>query len=162
MSSPSVELQRDASGIKMDTVTSNKLQKTPTLIQIVKSKLFISIVIVVAVMLTLLCIGLVVTYENKNDVTDSIDAWKDKLSEEQLEWFDVALDELKMALKVRQNTRRAKNVILFVGDGMGPNTLTASRIFKYGEEGNLVWDTFPHMGALKVTLLLKITTYFGK
>ena len=31
----------------------------------------------------------------------------------------------------------AKNVILFIGDGMGPVTVTASRIFKYGEAGKL-------------------------
>ncbi|MFQ2320888.1 alkaline phosphatase [Aeromonas dhakensis] len=31
----------------------------------------------------------------------------------------------------------AKNVILFIGDGMGPTVLTATRIYKVGEEGNL-------------------------
>jgi alkaline phosphatase len=31
----------------------------------------------------------------------------------------------------------AKNVIFFLGDGMGPTTVTASRIYKYGEAGSL-------------------------
>ncbi|CAD7491905.1 alkaline phosphatase [Aeromonas dhakensis] len=31
----------------------------------------------------------------------------------------------------------AKNVILFIGDGMGPTVLTATRLYKVGEEGNL-------------------------
>ena len=31
----------------------------------------------------------------------------------------------------------AKNVIFFLGDGMGPTTVTAARIYKYGEAGKL-------------------------
>lgn len=115
----------------------------------IKSKFFISVLIVVAVFVTLLCIGLVVAYEKENDVTQSIDAWKDKLSQEQSDWFDSGLDELKIALQTKINTRRAKNVILFVGDGMGPNTVTATRLNEVGEEGHLRWERFPHMGLLK-------------
>ena len=37
----------------------------------------------------------------------------------------------------------AKNVIFFLGDGMGLNTLTASRIYGVGEEGSLTIDTHP-------------------
>lgn len=45
---------------------------------------------------------------------------------------------------------RARNVILFVGDGMGVSTVTAARIFagqragKDGESHQLTMDTFPH------------------
>ncbi|WP_394781244.1 alkaline phosphatase, partial [Undibacterium sp.] len=35
----------------------------------------------------------------------------------------------------------AKNIIFFLGDGMGPSTVTASRIYKYGEAGSLTMDT---------------------
>ena len=35
----------------------------------------------------------------------------------------------------------AKNVIFFLGDGMGPTTITASRIYRYGEGGKLSMDT---------------------
>ena len=35
----------------------------------------------------------------------------------------------------------AKNVIFFLGDGMGPTTVTAARIYKYGEDGKLKMET---------------------
>ncbi|EKE77588.1 alkaline phosphatase [Gallaecimonas xiamenensis] len=50
---------------------------------------------------------------------------------------------------------KAKNVILFVGDGMGVSTLTAARIFegqqqgKSGEENRLSFETFPYSGLVK-------------
>jgi alkaline phosphatase len=43
----------------------------------------------------------------------------------------------------------ATNVIFFLGDGMGPTTVTASRIYKYGEAGTL------GMEALKRTARIK-------
>ncbi|MBB5019113.1 alkaline phosphatase [Chitinivorax tropicus] len=42
-----------------------------------------------------------------------------------------------------------KNVIFFLGDGMGINTLTASRIYAVGEEGELTIDTMPETGFIK-------------
>ena len=51
---------------------------------------------------------------------------------------------------------RAKNVILFLGDGMGISTITAARILKgqlgghRGEEGYLEFDRFPYTGLVKV------------
>ncbi|MBT0586598.1 alkaline phosphatase [Alteromonas oceanisediminis] len=53
------------------------------------------------------------------------------------------------------NSLRAKNVILFVGDGMGISTLTASRIFQGqlegnpGEEGYLSFEEFPYTALVK-------------
>lgn len=50
---------------------------------------------------------------------------------------------------------RAKNVILFVGDGMGVSTVTAARILEGqlkgmdGEENNLSFDLFPYTGLAK-------------
>ena len=43
----------------------------------------------------------------------------------------------------------AKKVISFLGDGMGPATLTAARIYKYGEEGNLQMQNLPYTARLK-------------
>jgi len=43
----------------------------------------------------------------------------------------------------------AKNIIFFLGDGMGPSTITASRIFKYGEDGSLTMDTFERTARIK-------------
>ncbi len=57
-----------------------------------------------------------------------------------------ALDKAK-ALKIKN--KRAKNVILFIGDGMGVSTLTAARILEgqlrgeSGEENRLSFEEFP-------------------
>jgi alkaline phosphatase len=44
---------------------------------------------------------------------------------------------------------RARNVIFFLGDGMGINTLTAARIFAVGEAGELTIDTLPESAFVK-------------
>ena len=61
------------------------------------------------------------------------------------------------------NTNVAKNVIIFVGDGMSIPTLTASRIYKAqyqgrqegrhvnGEETLLTFEQFPNVGLSKVS-----------
>ena len=43
----------------------------------------------------------------------------------------------------------ALNVIFFLGDGMGPATVTAARVFKYGETGELHMETLPHTARIK-------------
>ena len=48
-----------------------------------------------------------------------------------------------------QLEQRAKNVIFFLGDGMGLNTLTAARIFHAGEEGELTIDRLPESAFVK-------------
>ena len=40
--------------------------------------------------------------------------------------------------------RKARNVIFFVGDGMGVSTVTATRIYSVGLDGQLVVDQFPY------------------
>ena len=42
-----------------------------------------------------------------------------------------------------------KNVVFFLGDGMGMTTLTAARIYKVGEDGNLTIDTLPETGFVR-------------
>jgi alkaline phosphatase len=44
----------------------------------------------------------------------------------------------------RPPQRRAKNVVLFIGDGMGISTISATRVLSVGVSGNLVMDQFPH------------------
>lgn len=57
--------------------------------------------------------------------------------------------------------KKAKNVVFFLGDGMGISTITASRIFKgqlaghRGEEGYLEFDRFPYSAFIKVCDRLK-------
>lgn len=70
-------------------------------------------------------------------------------------WWDLAQNELAAALNVRENWNVAKNVIMFLGDGMGITVNTAGRIFKgqkkglNGEEGYLAWERFPNAALLK-------------
>lgn len=52
----------------------------------------------------------------------------------------------------------AKNVIFFLGDGMGPVTVTASRIYKYGESGKLAMDTLGRTARVKTYSLDAQTT----
>ena len=43
----------------------------------------------------------------------------------------------------------AKNVIFFLGDGMGTTTVTAAQIYKVGEEGLLTMETLDHTARIK-------------
>ncbi|XP_055335624.1 alkaline phosphatase-like isoform X2 [Paramacrobiotus metropolitanus] len=77
------------------------------------------------------------------------------VSESPETWWTVGQDELRDTLKSKLNHNIAKNVIVFLGDGMGVTTVTAARILKgqldgkSGEEGYLHFDRFPHTGLLK-------------
>ncbi|XP_077397317.1 alkaline phosphatase, tissue-nonspecific isozyme [Festucalex cinctus] len=79
-----------------------------------------------------------------------------KVEEENPEfWRSQAKDTLQAALNRRQNTNVAKNILFFLGDGMGITTYTAARILKgqlqnhTGEETVMTMDTFPHVGLAK-------------
>ncbi|WP_394392045.1 alkaline phosphatase [Shewanella woodyi] len=58
-------------------------------------------------------------------------------------------------LSVNNEAGAAKNIILFVGDGMGVSTVTAARILEgqlkgeTGEENSLSFETLPHLGLAK-------------
>ena len=62
---------------------------------------------------------------------------------------------LEQALTAQPNTNRARNVILFVGDGMGISTITAARIFEGQQRGKdgvsnvLAFEAFPHLALSK-------------
>ncbi len=62
---------------------------------------------------------------------------------------------VKRSGKLRADHRRAKNVILFVGDGMGIFTVTAARILEgqlrgeNGEENLLEFETLPNVALSK-------------
>lgn len=65
-------------------------------------------------------------------------------------------------MQLRRNLRDidsmtvARNIILFIGDGMGLTTVTAARILrgqqngKSGEENELAFDKFQHVALAKV------------
>jgi alkaline phosphatase len=44
---------------------------------------------------------------------------------------------------------QAKNIIFFLGDGMGPTTITAARIYKYQEEGLLNFERLDRTARIK-------------
>lgn len=84
--------------------------------------------------------------------------WTMSYSEEELHasyWNNKARQALHTAMNIQPNLHKAKNVILFLGDGMGVPTVTAARILKgqlaghSGEETSLVMDTFPHLALSK-------------
>ncbi|OWF42220.1 alkaline phosphatase-like [Mizuhopecten yessoensis] len=72
------------------------------------------------------------------------------------DWNKMARDSLDEALKLKQINKVAKNVILFIGDGLGLSTVTASRILKGqkmgnpGEETVLEFEKFPYVALSKV------------
>lgn len=51
--------------------------------------------------------------------------------------------------KAERGRGRAKNVILFIGDGMGVSTVTATRVYSVGVAGQLVVDQFPYTALSK-------------
>ncbi|XP_021966239.2 alkaline phosphatase isoform X2 [Folsomia candida] len=71
-------------------------------------------------------------------------------------WFRLGQEGLRKRIEEPRRESKAKNLIMFIGDGMSVSTVTASRIFKgqregllFGEEGQLHMDTFPYVGASK-------------
>ncbi|XP_071445254.1 alkaline phosphatase-like [Hetaerina americana] len=88
--------------------------------------------------------------------------------DKQSHWMKDGVHELEESLKLQQkhNEGIARNVIIFVGDGLDQNTITASRMYKShywserrphselhrrekGDEENLIFEDFPNIGLLK-------------
>lgn len=66
-------------------------------------------------------------------------------------WDNVGQDTLRIQLQKNQlNKKVAKNIILFLGDGMSIPTLAATRIYMGGEEKQLTFEKFPYTGLSKV------------
>jgi alkaline phosphatase len=77
-------------------------------------------------------------------------------AEDPQSWADQGSEALKAADKhSQQRNTAARNVILFVGDGMGISTITAARILsgqqkgKPGEESSLTFEAFPNLALVK-------------
>ena len=62
---------------------------------------------------------------------------------------------VKKQIKQKPNTKRAKNIILFIGDGNGLSSVYATRVFegqklnKMGEEHQLSYEKFPYLALSK-------------
>ncbi|NTV70848.1 MAG: alkaline phosphatase [Azonexaceae bacterium] len=78
-----------------------------------------------------------------------------KTPESVQDWFNNGQKFIEDSKKSFPNNRKAKNVIFFVGDGMGVSTLTAARILegqlkgKTGEENRLSFEHFPNVALSK-------------
>ncbi|GAB4534886.1 MAG: hypothetical protein Tsb0010_15000 [Parvularculaceae bacterium] len=75
--------------------------------------------------------------------------------EEARKWREIARETLEARIERRTNHRRAKNVIVFWADGMGPTLAAAARIYQgqlrgeEGEENFLTFERFPYTGFVK-------------
>ena len=73
-----------------------------------------------------------------------------------MDWWAAGQAELGWATSLKQNANVAKNVIIFIGDGMGISTESAARIFQAqtrkvtGNDALLSWNTFPHAAISRV------------
>jgi alkaline phosphatase len=71
------------------------------------------------------------------------------------DWWRAGQEFIRESQHERDVRRRAKNVILFVGDGMGISTVTAARILEGqmknapGEENQLFFEAFPNVALSK-------------
>lgn len=71
------------------------------------------------------------------------------------DWYAAGQRAVKKARALKANTNHAKNVILFIGDGMGIATVTAARILEgqlrgaNGEENLLSFERFPYVALSK-------------
>lgn len=71
------------------------------------------------------------------------------------DWYNAGRQFIYDARRLHPDMRKAKNIILFVGDGMGISTVTAARILagqmngKPGEENRLFFETLPYLALSK-------------
>lgn len=71
------------------------------------------------------------------------------------DWFKAGQETLAERRAIVPDRNKAKNVILFIADGMGPTTVTAARIYdgqtrgKDGEENFLSFEKFPYAALVK-------------
>ena len=72
-------------------------------------------------------------------------------------WLESGKTSIKAAQRLNPNEHYAKNVIVFVGDGMGISTITAARILegqakpnnRGGEENSLSFEQLPYLALSK-------------
>lgn len=67
-------------------------------------------------------------------------------------WESSGQQILKETLNRKMNNKVAKNLIIFVADGMSLPTQMATRMYMRGEEKVLSFETFPYVGLSKVRM----------
>ncbi|CAG9802974.1 unnamed protein product [Chironomus riparius] len=64
-------------------------------------------------------------------------------------WINKAKDTVDTKVKTNVNTKKAKNVIMFLGDGFGHTTIAATRVYQSGESSKLSFESFPNTASSK-------------
>ncbi|KAL4227487.1 hypothetical protein ACF0H5_012931 [Mactra antiquata] len=101
-----------------------------------------------------ICVSLPVT---------NIASGKLELQTDGSKWSREGVDEVYRMVNKQTNTKVAKNIILFIGDGMGVTTMTAARILdgqlkgQSGEDNKLYFETYDHTSLAKTYCLDKMT-----
>ncbi|XP_061398977.1 alkaline phosphatase 4-like [Musca vetustissima] len=131
----------------------NKVKSVASRVKLKSTQIFIVAgTVLMAMVISLICIGLTVRYEVDTDTVDagSIGYWTMNLPPEQEEWFARGVEDLRLTSKGTQRYKgEVKNVIVFLADGVTTEMLARAR---FGEDGNVtdyLWDSFPHLGVLK-------------
>jgi hypothetical protein len=68
-------------------------------------------------------------------------------------WRSKAKNFVEQQQAKEENQNVAKNLILFIGDGMSMVTQAATRVYLGGEEEELSFEKFPHLALSKVIVL---------
>lgn len=66
-------------------------------------------------------------------------------------WIDNGQNQLKQRLEMSQNKNIAKNIIIFIGDGMSLATQMATRAYLGNENIYLSFEKFPYTGLSRVS-----------
>lgn len=64
-------------------------------------------------------------------------------------WLELAKDFVEEQLRKTPNTGRAKNIIMFMGDGMSHPTIASARVQMGGEEQKLSFENLPFTASSK-------------
>lgn len=82
------------------------------------------------------------------------------------DWWQLGQDDLHKYLALQPQTGVAKNVIMFVGDGMGITTETVTRFYMAQTQNKQIfdakfsWDDMPYTGLSKVSPLHSVNLMF--
>lgn len=71
-------------------------------------------------------------------------------------WYNNGQNYLKHRINLKTpNTNEAKNVIIFIGDGMSMATQMATRVYLGNENTYLSFEKFPYTGLSRVSYYLR-------
>ncbi|KXJ78655.1 hypothetical protein RP20_CCG003665 [Aedes albopictus] len=143
-------------------LSQTRSSKVKRILRFICTKVCAGIIIVGIISIVIVCVAFLVSYENETEVTLTVGVLKKDLSPEQDVWFKKGLEDLESALNAQINTKKARNVIMFVVDGFEPEAISLARVRKYGTNGTFTWERFPHLGISRWNNRLAIgTAIFG-